>query len=98
MIAVVNHIKPKDSENYEKILEMFKNRRRMVDKFRGFRGFKLLASKDDLEIMVMTLWDNEEAFRKWVDSPQFKQGHERTGGANIEANSRGVIYEIVIDE
>jgi len=98
MIAVVNHIKARNKESYEKIIQLFKNRARLVDKFPGFKGFKLFCSDDELEIMVMTIWKDRESFKSWVDSEEFKRGHARTRNTNIDAESRGVVYEIIVDE
>jgi len=96
-IAVVNHIQAKDIESYRKIIENFRNRAGLVDKFPGFIEFKLFTSEEELKIMVMTIWKDREAFEKWVNSKEFKKGHARARRSNINAESKGVIYEILDD-
>jgi len=94
-IAVVNHIQAKDLESYRRIIENFRNRAGLVDKFPGFLGFKLFASEEELKIMVMTIWRDRESFEKWVNSEEFKRGHARARRASINAESKGVVYEII---
>ncbi len=98
MIAVVNHIQAKDIESFERIIENFRNRAKLVDRFPGFKGFKLFASRDEMAIMVMTIWEDRESFRKWVDSKEFREGHSRARSSNIRAESKGIIYDIILDE
>ena len=97
MIAVVNHIKAHNRESFETIINNFRDRSRLVDRFEGFRGFRLMASTEDLEIMVITFWEDREAFKRWVESEEFKRGHSRARRSRIEADSRGVIYDIILD-
>ena len=97
-IAVVNHIQAKDIESFRKILENFSNRAGLVDKFPGFIEFKLFASEEELKIMVMTIWESREAFEAWVNSEEFKKGHSRARRTSINAESKGVIYELLTSE
>jgi len=94
-IAVVNHIQARDIDSYRKIIDSFRNRTRLVDKFPGFIEFKLFASEEELKIMVMTIWKDREAFENWVNSEEFKKGHAKARRSNINAESKGVIYEIL---
>ncbi len=94
-VALVNHIKAHDRESFEKILELFKTRAGLVDKFPGFKEFKLFASPETLEIMVMTIWESREDFQRWLKSKEFKEGHKRVKPSGIKADSRGVAYDIV---
>ncbi len=97
MIVVVNHIKAHDKESFEKIIDNFRGRERLVDRFKGFKGFRLLASTEDMEIMVMTFWESREDFKNWVESEEFRRGHSRARNTNINADSRGVIYDIIVE-
>ncbi len=97
-VVVVNHIKARDRESYDEIIKLFSTRKRLVDKFPGFKGFKLLASPEEMEIMVMTIWESREDFKRWVESKEFEEGHRRTGERRINADSRGVVYEVVMEE
>ncbi|HIQ13543.1 MAG TPA: antibiotic biosynthesis monooxygenase [Thermoprotei archaeon] len=95
-IAVVNHIQAHDRESYQKIINLFRNRAGLVDKFQGFKEFKLYASEDELKIMVMTIWEDRESFERWRNSEEFRRGHSRARNENINAESKGVIYEVII--
>jgi len=95
MIAVVNHIQAKDEDSFNEILKRFSKRKRFVDKFPGFKGFKLFASKEDLAIMVMTLWDSKEDFKRWVESEEFEKAHKGRGDRKINADSKGIVYDVV---
>lgn len=48
-----------------------------VDGQPGFEGFELLQPTDDRTTwLVITRWEDEEAFQAWVSSPAFMHGHK----------------------
>ncbi len=65
------------SEPMRQVLEeRFANRAGEVERMDGFEYFELLrpvAGQDDY--LVYTRWESEEAFRAWVSSQAFNQGH-----------------------
>jgi heme-degrading monooxygenase HmoA len=47
-----------------------------VDQMPGFEGFELLRpTAGETRYFVYTRWTTEEAFRGWLESQQFQQGH-----------------------
>ncbi|MCB9469455.1 MAG: antibiotic biosynthesis monooxygenase [Candidatus Obscuribacterales bacterium] len=87
MFISVNNIPVKKGReaDFEK---MFIERDRVVEKQEGFVSLDILkpgkkrimgGAAEDLphEYQVMTRWESEEAFRKWVGSEDFKKSHSR---------------------
>ena len=69
----------------DELAKRFAARAGAVDSQDGFEGFELLKPTDDREQwLVVTRWRDEDAFRAWVQSPSFAEGHrsaaERAGG------------------
>lgn len=60
----------------------FAGRKRAVDGTPGFEGFDLLrpTSGDNDRYMVLTRWESQEAFEAWLNSRDFQQGHQSSGG------------------
>ncbi len=95
--VAVNRIKARDREALERLVEAFRNRRGLVDRMPGFKGFALLVDWDRLEALVMTKWESREAFQAWVESEEFRKAHEKArGGSGLE--SEGGLYEVVLGE
>lgn len=87
MFVSINHIPVKEGReaDFEK---MFLERDRVVEKQDGFVSLDILkpGSKRVMggapealehEYQVMTRWRNEEAFKNWVGSEDFKKSHSR---------------------
>jgi heme oxygenase (mycobilin-producing) len=69
----------------DELAHRFAARAGAVDGQDGFEGFELLKPTDGREQwLVVTRWRDEDAFRAWVQSPAFADGHrsaaERAGG------------------
>ncbi len=48
----------------------------------GFEGFELLRpTKGEERYFVYTRWASEEDFQQWVNSEQFRHGHQGGEGA-----------------
>ena len=61
-----------------------------VDGQPGFEGFELLKPNDGrLQWLVVTRWVDEDAFRAWVGSASFADGHK--GAAAPDPQSGGPI-------
>ncbi|WP_105318562.1 antibiotic biosynthesis monooxygenase family protein [Thermus tenuipuniceus] len=85
MYVTMNRIpvKPEYAEQFEKA---FQTRARLVDKMPGFvRNFVLRPQNPEDPYIVMTFWESEEAFRAWAESPEFREGHARSGTLPKEA-------------
>ncbi len=58
--------------------ELFRTRAHAIDRMPGFCGMQVLRpQKDDAPYLVISFWESEEAFRAWVGSPEFLEGHKR---------------------
>ncbi|MPZ73370.1 MAG: antibiotic biosynthesis monooxygenase [Nitriliruptorales bacterium] len=56
--------------------ERFANRAGEVERMDGFEYFELLRPVTGQDsYLVYTRWQSEDAFRAWVNSPAFNQGH-----------------------
>ncbi|WP_114312183.1 antibiotic biosynthesis monooxygenase family protein [Thermus caldifontis] len=89
MFVVMNRIpvKPEYAEEFE---EAFRTRARLVDRMPGFiRNLVLRPQAPGDPYVVMTFWESEAAFRAWTESPEFREGHARSGTLPKEAFREG---------
>ena len=91
---MINRIRARDKETFDRIIERFKNRSRLVDSMKGFQGIELLVNEEKLEILVVTRWDSKEDLERWLDSLEFQTVHG-SGGSSLNAESEGVVYRII---
>jgi heme-degrading monooxygenase HmoA len=78
MFVTMNRI-PVHEEHWPDFEERFRNRLGLVDKAPGFVRNMVLRPVDgttDCHV-VMTLWENREAFENWTKSDAFLQAHYR---------------------
>jgi heme oxygenase (mycobilin-producing) len=73
------------ADSGDELARRFAARAGAVDGQTGFEGFELLKPTDDRTTwLVVTRWQDEDAFQAWVNSPAFIHGHrsaaERSGG------------------
>ena len=55
----------------------FQKRAGQIDTQKGFRQMQILKPlSNDLPYVVYTEWENEQAFRQWVGSEDFKAAHQ----------------------
>jgi heme-degrading monooxygenase HmoA len=58
--------------------ELFKSRARAIDRLDGFLGMQVLKpNREDEPYLIVSRWSDEHAFKAWVDSPEFLEGHKR---------------------
>jgi heme oxygenase (mycobilin-producing) len=70
-------VNPEYAEAFEK---RFADRASLVDKMPGFVSFQLMRPKTEgAPYVVMTTWESEDDFKAWTESPEFKEGHARSG-------------------
>ncbi len=94
--AIINYIKAEDAKALEKVIQAFKNRAGMIESMEGFRSLTILANEERREVLVITVWDDREAFERWRESHQFKMAHERARARRLEGvSSEGVEYNVV---
>lgn len=80
----------------------FLERARLVDTMPGFVRNQVLRPTNLAEqpYIVMTFWDSKDSFVRWVESPQFKEGHARSGNLPREAfreQSRLETFQVFTD-
>lgn len=76
MYVVTNRV-PVAPDWRDKFEERFRNRAGQVEKQAGFLRMEIMRPEtDDCPYLVMTVWENEQAFLKWVDSEDFKAAHQ----------------------
>ena len=57
---------------------LFGSRAKAIDKLPGFVHMQVLKpTKEDDRYLVVSHWENEEAFKAWTKSPEFVEGHKR---------------------
>lgn len=82
-------------EFVEKFEELFKSRAHAIDRMQGFKHMWLLKSENNpLEYIVLTLWESEECFKMWVNSPEFIEGHQRGFSIIASTNEKPLISSI----
>ncbi len=86
----------------EELARRFAERAGAVDNAEGFEGFELLRPTDDRRTwLVVTRWQDKEAFEAWVASPAFGHGHrgvarEEKGHPPVAVHSELWSYEVEV--
>jgi heme-degrading monooxygenase HmoA len=73
----INYItcQPEYRERFEML---FSTRAHAIDRMPGFVRMQVLRPKSDGDpYLVVSEWANEEAFKAWMGSPEFLEGHKR---------------------
>lgn len=61
----------------DELIDIYRNRSRLVDKAEGFHSFQLLQNdRKPGELTVHMEWESKQAYLKWARSEQFKKIHE----------------------
>ncbi|MFC1464206.1 MAG: antibiotic biosynthesis monooxygenase family protein [Candidatus Brachytrichaceae bacterium NZ_4S206] len=100
MITTANRIfvNPQYAEAFE---ENFRNRAKLVDKMPGFiRNLLLRPANPGDPYIVLTFWESRAHFEAWVRSPEFVQGHARSGTLPKDvftAPNQLELHEVVLD-
>ena len=76
MHVVTNRV-PVAPQWRDKFEERFRQRAGQVEKQAGFLRMDVMRPEtEDSPYLVMTVWENEQAFRAWVGSEDFKLAHQ----------------------
>ncbi len=82
MIVVSNRIQV--AKGHEKEFESrFEGRAGLVEKMPGFVRLEILRPVQSDYYVVLTYWDNADAFRAWTESPEFREAHKNRPRAEI---------------
>jgi heme oxygenase (staphylobilin-producing) len=96
MIAVVNRLPVKEGMT-DQVVERFTNHRGYVQDFPGFVSMEVLSSEETDEVMVITRWQDKDAFNSWVASDAFKMVHGREGGRGLlRGHPQMGTYEVAV--
>ena len=82
MIAITNSLPVKEGAT-DQIVERFAESRGSVQDFPGFVSMEVLKSEEENEVLVITWWENREAFQSWVHSEEFKKAHGQGGAGEL---------------
>ena len=96
MIAVINRLPVKEGMA-DQVVERFANGRGFVQDFPGFVSMEVLCSEGADEVMVITRWEDKDAFDSWVRSDEFKTAHGRGGGTGmLRGHPQMDTYEVAV--
>lgn len=79
-MKIVMNVVSVDEDKREAFEQQFLQREGHVHKAPGFAGFELLRRDRDGEYVVLSRWENEEAFQGWLNSESFKMAHRHADG------------------
>ena len=97
MIAIINRLPVKEGAARE-VVERFANSRGNVQGFPGFLSMEVLRSEEEDEVLVITRWQDREAFDLWVSSDEFKRAHARSsGGELLREHPQMGAYEVAVE-
>lgn len=75
--VAINYISCKQ-DYQQRFEELFKSRAHAIDRMPGFKDMQVLKpSKDWEDYLIVSFWENEEAFSQWTSSQEFIEGHRR---------------------
>ncbi len=86
-------------EHGEELERRFSQRAGEVEQTPGFESFELLRPTDDSNrYFVYTRWESEDAFRSWVESQAFEEGHAQAEGDSgpAAAGSELLSFDVVM--
>jgi heme-degrading monooxygenase HmoA len=97
MIAVINRLPVKEGAA-DQVVERFTNSRGSVQGFPGFVSMEVLNSDAGDEVLVITRWQDKDAFNSWVHSDEFKKAHGRGGGSELlRGHPQMATYEVAVE-
>lgn len=97
MIAITNRLPVKEGRASE-VVERFSGNRGNVQDFPGFVSMEVLRSEDETEVLVITRWENREAFDSWVHSDSFRAAHGQSGNSDfLSGHPQMGSYEVALE-
>ncbi|WP_246942701.1 antibiotic biosynthesis monooxygenase family protein [Bacillus pinisoli] len=64
-------------EKVDEVIQIYKNRSKLVDQAEGFLHFQLLQNQKKPNFLTVQIsWESKEHYMKWVTSEDFKRIHE----------------------
>jgi heme oxygenase (staphylobilin-producing) len=97
VIAITNSLPVKEGAA-DQIVERFAESRGNVQDFPGFVSMEVLKSEEASEVLVITWWEDREAFQSWVHSEEFKKAHGRGGaGELLSGHPKMTTYDVAFE-
>ena len=97
-VVKINAIEVPEGQGAE-LERRFAGRARLVEGMAGFEGFELLRPvAGDNRYFVVTHWADEQSFRAWVESAEFRKGHaqaDSSDGQPVATHSALLEFEVV---
>ena len=89
-------VKPEYASEFE---QRFRRRAGQIDRQPGFVRMEILKPRsEDTPYVVLTHWADEQAFRDWVGSEDFRAAHQDPMPAEAFADGGGLEqYQVIID-
>ncbi|RQO30779.1 hypothetical protein DBR32_08635 [Taibaiella sp. KBW10] len=67
-----------DDHYKDRFETLFASRAHAIDRMQGFVDMQVLKPQDDSgRYLIVSFWENEDAFKDWTKSPEFIEGHKR---------------------
>lgn len=97
MIAIINRLPVKEGAA-DQVVDRFANSQGEVQGFPGFVSMEVLSSEVGDEVLVITRWQDKDAFNSWVQSDEFKKAHARGGaGELMRGHPQMSTYEVAVE-
>jgi heme oxygenase (mycobilin-producing) len=74
--VVCNNI-PVTEESRPVFEQRFQQRARLIEQEPGFQAIRVLRPLSDDTYVIMTVWENEDAFKQWQQSKAFEKAHKK---------------------
>ncbi|MDX2047770.1 MAG: antibiotic biosynthesis monooxygenase [Chitinophagaceae bacterium] len=88
--VAINYISCKNDYR-ERFEFLFSTRAHAIDRIPGFIRMEVLKPEDHSDnYLIMSHWENEDAFKGWMKSPEFIEGHKRGFADVAEARQKGL--------
>ena len=76
--AVFNNV-PVTEEGRELFEQRFMNRARKIEDTEGFGAIRVLRPLESDTYVILTIWQDETAFKAWQNSQAYAQAHKKRG-------------------
>jgi len=96
MIVVANRI-PVAKGQGEAFEERFQKRAKKVDAMKGFVRNEVLRPVESDYYVILTYWEDQESFKAWTTSEEFKEAHKSRPPADMFAGPNVFEMHEVID-
>ena len=102
MVRSILYLEPRAGD-YDAVVEYYRRTRVLQDAARveGFVSSELHVPLGEGQLLVTALWRDRHAYERWVGHParaRSADGLAQLVEGGVEAGSRGVLYEVVLEQ